>query len=40
MDKPKQFDLQDHLIDYAVRIIALSEALPWKLDIPCWAVGY
>ena len=28
MDKPKQFDLQDRLIDYAVQIIALSEALP------------
>jgi four helix bundle protein len=28
MGKAKDFDLQDRLIDYAVRIIALSEALP------------
>ena len=28
MNKEKQFDLQDRLIDYAVRIIKLSEALP------------
>ncbi len=28
MSKAKQFDLQDRLVDYAVRIIALSEALP------------
>ena len=28
MSKEKKFDLQDRLIDYAVRIIKLSEALP------------
>ena len=28
MSKERKFDLQDHLIDYAVRIINLSEALP------------
>jgi len=28
MSKTRQYDLQDRLIDYAVRIIALSEALP------------
>ncbi len=28
MTKEREFDLQDRLIDYSVRIIALSEALP------------
>lgn len=28
MSKERQFDLQDRLVDYAVRIIRLSEALP------------
>jgi len=28
MTKGREFDLQDRLIDYSVRIIALSEALP------------
>ncbi len=28
MNKERKFDLQDRLIDYAVRIINLSEALP------------
>ena len=28
MKKERQYDLQDRLIDYAVRIIKLSEALP------------
>ena len=28
MTKEREFDLQDRLIDYCVRIIALSEALP------------
>ena len=28
MGKARQYDLQDRLIDYAVRIVALSEALP------------
>ena len=28
MSKERKFDLQDRLIDYAVRIIKLSEALP------------
>ena len=28
MKKEKQYDLQDRLVDYAVRIIKLSEALP------------
>ena len=28
MTKERQFDLQDRLIDYAVRIIRLSETLP------------
>ena len=28
MTKERQFDLQNRLVDYAVRIIALSEALP------------
>ena len=28
MAKERAFDLQDRLIDYAVRVIALSEALP------------
>lgn len=28
MPKEREFDLQDRLIDYSVRIIALSEALP------------
>ena len=28
MSKERKFDLQDRLIDYAVRIINLSEALP------------
>ncbi len=28
MTKEREFDLQDRLIDYAVRIITLSEALP------------
>jgi len=28
MSKEREFDLQDRLIDYAVRIIKLSEALP------------
>jgi len=28
MSKKRKFDLQDRLIDYAVRIIKLSEALP------------
>ena len=28
MSKVREFDLQDRLIDYAVRIMALSEALP------------
>ena len=28
MSKERQFDLQDRLVDYAVRVIRLSEALP------------
>ena len=28
MTKEREFDLQDRFIDYAVRIIKLSEALP------------
>ncbi len=28
MTKEKEFDLQDRLVDYAVRIIKLSEVLP------------
>ena len=28
MTKEREFDLQDRLVDYAVRIIGLSEALP------------
>ena len=28
MNKERQFDLQERLIDYAVRIIKLSESLP------------
>jgi hypothetical protein len=28
MNKERKFDLQDRLIDYAVRIIKLSKALP------------
>ena len=28
MNKERKFDLQDRLIDYAIRIIKLSEALP------------
>ena len=28
MSKEREFDLQDRFIDYAVRIIKLSEALP------------
>ncbi len=28
MSKEKEFDLQDRLVDYAVRIIELSEVLP------------
>jgi len=28
IQKKREFDLQDRFIDYAVRIIALSEALP------------
>ena len=28
MTNERQFDLQDRLVDYAVRIIRLSEALP------------
>ena len=28
MKKERQYDLQDRLVDYAVRIIKLSEALP------------
>ena len=28
MKKERVFDLQDRLVDYAVRIISLSEALP------------
>ena len=28
MSKVRQYDLQERLIDYAVRIVALSEALP------------
>ena len=44
MKKERQYDLQDRLVDYTVRIIKLSEALPdtmerskcWILEIPCW----
>ncbi len=32
MTEARHYDLQDRLIDYAVRIIALSEALPAKAD--------
>ena len=28
MKKDRQYDLQDRLVDYAVRIIKLSEAIP------------
>ena len=39
MMKEKKFDLQDRLIDYAVRIMKTSEKL-LRLDIPCSSVGY